>query len=164
MLVKKPVFNDPGNRKLIKYSVGRKVTSSFSARVIAILYELYNNGPIHQDIDSLDVNHIDGSGNIERYGYINEKTYNLEIVNKSDNDRHIKILERLERLYPGKHFGISANDKFIMDYLTMNSDKSVKTAIHSNLWETEIDEHGTIFLGDAAYKLREYNRLHNFIN
>ena len=76
------------------------------AVVIAIVEELYN-GICRADYTGLSVNHKDLTGNLNQYGYTNNRIDNLEIVSNELNSIHCRAMERAQKML-GKHLSISA--------------------------------------------------------
>ena len=76
------------------------------AVVIAIVDELYN-GICRADYTGLSVNHKDLTGNLNQYGYTNNRIDNLEIVSSELNSIHCRAMERAQKML-GQHLSISA--------------------------------------------------------
>ena len=110
--------------------------------LIALALEKYNN--ITRDTYcGLDMNHKDRTGNISVYGYINNNLYNVEIVEKSLNDRHWRCLERVQKIC-NKHVAFSANNIILMDLIEYGNKEEIEKYINKNI--DFIDEHETIYL------------------
>ena len=115
---RKPKYNiKKGNQK--RLSIGLSIVPSGTrfqlGLLVALANELYN-GIVRSDYHGLSCNHKDCSGNYNRYGYINDKLDNLEIVSKGDNSRHESIIYWVEKIC-NKHICISAVDPMI-DYIS----------------------------------------------
>lgn len=151
---KSAVFNNNNTRTLVKLVVNGKLTTFDFARLACIFNHLYEN-KVYNNLEFYDVNHIDGTGNKDKFGYINERLYNLEICDKSSNAKHIRVIEKLLKL-TGKHFAISANDKSIINLVNINNDDTILKMLENNLFDSAVDKFGTIYLGKAAQRLREY--------
>ena len=81
------------------------------AVVIAIVEEIYN-GICRDDYTGLSVNHKDLTGNLNQYGYVNNKVDNLEIVSSELNAIHCRAMERAQKML-GQHLSISATSPAI---------------------------------------------------
>lgn len=76
------------------------------AVVIGIVNELYN-GICRADYTGLSVNHKDLTGNLNQYGYTNNRIDNLEIVSNELNSIHCRAMERAQKIL-NVHLSISA--------------------------------------------------------
>ena len=76
------------------------------AVVIGIVNELYN-GICRADYTGLSVNHKDLTGNMNQYGYTNNRIDNLEIVRNELNSIHCRAMERAQKIL-NVHLQISA--------------------------------------------------------
>jgi hypothetical protein len=92
--------------------------------LIALADELYH-GIVRSNYHGLSCNHKDCSGNYNRYGYINDKLDNLEIVNKGDNSKHESIVYWAEKIC-NKHICISAVDPMIDFIDSLDKDELIE--------------------------------------
>ena len=81
------------------------------AVVIAIVDELYND-ICRADYTGLSVNHKDLTGNLNKFGYTNNRIDNLEIVSNELNSIHCRAMERAQKML-GQHLSISATSPAI---------------------------------------------------
>lgn len=116
-----------------------------------------------EGMEGLAVNHIDMTGNKKRRGFINNRLYNLELCTDSQNTIHKVCVEKLQELYPGKYFGISALDTELTNNIRFKEDDEIKAYMDSIADTAEIDKNGTIYIGMAGLKLRMWKNKWNIM-
>jgi hypothetical protein len=123
----KPNYNYiKGNQK--RLTIVLPITLSGSRFQIALLVALANelyHGIVRSDYDGLSCNHKDCSGNYNRYGYINNRLDNLEIVDGGDNKRHERKVYWVEKIC-NKHISISAVDPMLYYISSLDKDELIE--------------------------------------
>ena len=123
----KPRYNFiQGNQKrlTIPLSITPSGTRFQLGLLVALANELYN-GIVRSNYRGLSCNHKDCSGNYNRYGYINDKLDNLEIVDKGDNSRHESLIYWVEKIC-NKHISISAVDPMFNFIDSLDKDELIE--------------------------------------
>lgn len=103
------------------------------------------NGIERDSYIGLDANHMDRTGNETVYGYTNNRVANLEICDKSSDDRHWRCVDRLQKLMD-VHFAFSANDKDLLDKIEFLSDEELVDYIKSLHWNPHCGTYKTRFI------------------
>lgn len=111
-----------------------------------------------EGMEGLAINHIDMTGNKKRRGFVNNRLYNLELCTDSQNTIHKYVVEKLQKIYPDRYFGVSAMDLELINAVRFKEDDEIKAYMDSVVDTAEVDKHGTIFIGMAGLKLRMWKR------
>lgn len=124
-----------------------------------------------EGMEGMSINHMDKTGNRKIHGYTNNRLYNLEFCSLSQNSIHGNCIDELERLYPGKRFAISALDDELINVLRFGkgddkatdeeNDRFKKAYMDSIAYTGEYDKHGTLYIGKAGLRLREWKKFWN---
>lgn len=122
----------------------------FQLGLLIALADEFNRGIIRDTYTDLEVNHKDRSGNNKILKFINNRIYNLELVESGKNKRHWRIVEYISKNL-GVAVGFSADNKDLMDLLEYK--KSDKRKEDLDTLKKDIlnhisfhDEFGTTFL------------------
>ena len=99
------------------------------ASVIAICDEL-DRGFCKQCYCGFETNHKDLTGNVNRFGYSNNRIYNLEITNKYDNEIHRFVIEKLNKIYD-RRFSVSAENYDLINVVRYCSDDEIRQYLDS---------------------------------
>jgi len=123
----KPRYNlINGNQK--RLTIGLSIVPSGTrfqlGLLVALADELYN-GIVRSDYNGLSCNHKDCTGNYNRYGYINDKLDNLEIVGEGDNKRHERLINWVQKVC-NKHISISAVDPMFNYISSLDNDELIE--------------------------------------
>lgn len=153
-------YNSTGTveRERIIISTGDGTTSSYLATVCGVVDYIYcNHITEFEGFEGYEINHKDFSGNGLVRGFTNNHLYNLEFVPKGLNDIHRHVENRLYKMF-GRYFGVSALDEELMNKVKYGEDIEVKQYLMSIADQTEVDEHGTPYIGRAGLELKEYKK------
>jgi hypothetical protein len=95
------------------------------------------------------INHIDRTGNISIYGYINNKLYNLETTSDSNNSRQWRCVKRVQDVL-NIHIGLSANNDELLDIIEFVDDSKLMDELANRFIianvNDKVNNKGTIYI------------------
>lgn len=113
-------------------------------RLIAIADEI-DKGIIHKEYCGLNCNHKDRTGNVNIYGYVNNRCYNLELVPSDLDDIHWQCIKRIQEL-TGIHVSMSACDLEKITACQYDNDAVLIEKVKSWTNKAVQDKYGTYLL------------------
>lgn len=145
-------------RSVIKCDVaGHFTTIPLACLAGVVEYIIVNHITEWDCMYGLHVNHMDGCGNENVAGHRNDRLYNLELVNATEDQIHIGALRRLNDIYKNERkFAVSAADKEMINFLKYHTPLEVMAFVKKQ--EIEKDNRGYEYIGQAAIKLREWKQ------
>lgn len=131
------------------------------ARMVGLMHYLYEANEVGNKFEGAvgyEINHMDMSGSLKEFGWINEQLYNLEFCGATENKLHAACMRKLKRLFEKEEirFAFSANDKETMKEIAEGTKATILNYIQKMKDSKKCieNERGVYYIGNAAVRLR----------